>query len=480
MVQPPDHFSSSDLLPVGARAHYVASGAHYEMVARRIVASLRDSARSMVLVTGDPPADPRVLSEALGNAAGPGYAVVIISCGPELKREDLDRAILTLAKPKAGVAAAEPGCSASTSPLFVFDNLDRLSDRQIEEVYKDTQRRDRLQPAAVLLAPLDFPARLERPSLQFVKQRIAAQFRFHEVGDDEAIAVLHDQLLAQRDRRVEARGFRRGMLIGSAAGGVAIVASLGVFILHSTTEQVHEAPAGPGHGDSQSAGAPRLRPAGEATRRIVTNQSAPKADASSAPATAPPSAALAASPPPPPSTPALAPLAAPHVSPPKATPSAAVMPAPPAATVMPVPPTVAGPTPLAASALAPPIAKVANQLPTGAPPAPAHPPTSPGLSGAEITELLVRGDAFLGTGDIISARLCYERAANADSGVAALRLGTTFDPIVLGRAEVQGIAADPVQALSWYRRARELGVVEAEQRIKALEYRRLETDTRPR
>ena len=471
MVQPPDHFSSSDLLPVGARAHYVASGAHYEMVARRIVASLRDSARSMVLVTGDPPADPRVLSEALGNAAGPSYAVVIISCGPELKREDLERAILTLAKPKAGGAVAEPGCSASTSPLFVFDNLDRLSDRQIEEFYKDTQRRDQLQPAAVLLAPLDFHARLERPSLQSLKQRIAAQFRFHEVGDDEAIAVLHDQLLTQRDRRVEARGFRRGMLIGSAAGGVAIVASLGVFILHSTTEQVHEAPAGPGHGNSQSAGAPRLRPAGEATRRIVTNQSAPKADALSAPATARPSAALAASPPPPPTTPALAALAASPASPLKATPSAAVMPAPPAA---------AGPPPPSASGLAPPMAKVANQLPTGAPPAPAHPQTSPGLSGAEITELLVRGDAFLGTGDIISARLCYERAANADSGVAALRLGTTFDPIVLGRAEVQGIAADPVQALSWYRRARELGVVEAEQRIKALEYRRLETDTRPR
>ena len=463
MVQPPDHFSSSVLLPVEARAHYVASGAHYEMVARRIVASLRDSARSMVLVTGDPPADPQVLSEALGNAAGPSYAVVIISCGPELKREDLDRAILTLAKPKAGGAVAEPGCSASTSPLFVFDNLDRLSDRQIEEVYKDTQRRDQLQPAAVLLAPLDFLARLERPSLRFVKQRIAAQFRFHEVGDDEAIAVLHDQLLTQRDRRVEARGFRRGMLIGSAAGGVAIVASLGVFILHSTTEQVHEAPAGPGHGNSQSAGAPRLRPAGEATRRIVTNQSAPKPDASSAPATAPPSAALAASPPPPLTTPALAALAASPASPLKATPSATVMPTPPST-----------------SALAPPMAKVENQLPIGAPPALVRPPTSPGLSGAEITELLVRGDAFLGTGDIISARLCYERAANADSGVAALRLGTTFDPIVLGRAEVQGIAADPVQALSWYRRARELGVVEAEQRIKALEYRRLETDTRPR
>ena len=297
MVQTSGYFPSSVLLPVGAHSHYISSGAHYEVVARRIVASLRDSGRSMVLVTGDPPADPQFLSEALGNLAGPGYAVVIISCGPELKREDLERAVLTPAKPKATGVAAEPGCSASTSPLFVFGDFDRLSDRQIEDVYEGTQGRDRLQPAAVLLAPLDFHARLESPPLQFLKQRIAAQFRFHEVGDDEAIAVLHDQLLAQRDRRVEARGFRRGILIGSAAGGVAIVATIGVFILHSTTEQVYEAPASPRRSNSQSVGAPLLRPAGKATRSSVIEQPAPKADATSALTTAPsPSPALTAPP----------------------------------------------------------------------------------------------------------------------------------------------------------------------------------------
>ena len=56
----------------------------------------------MVLVTGEPPADPEVLSEALGNVAGPGHGVVIISCGPELKPADLERAVPKLAKPKAG------------------------------------------------------------------------------------------------------------------------------------------------------------------------------------------------------------------------------------------------------------------------------------------------------------------------------------------------------------------------------------------
>ena len=124
----------------------------------------------------------------------------------------------------------------------------------------------------------DFHARLERPALQCLKQCIAAQFRFEEVDDDEAIAVLHEQLLAQRDRRVEARGFRRGILIGSAAGGVAIVASIGVFMLRSTTEQVYELPANIGRSNSTSAEAPLLRPALEPARNIATEQAPPKAE----------------------------------------------------------------------------------------------------------------------------------------------------------------------------------------------------------
>ena len=258
MVQTPGYFSSAALVSVGARAHYIASAAHYEVVARRIVAALRDGDRPMVLVTGEPPADPEVLSEALGDVAGPGHGVVIISCGPELKPADLERAVAKLAKPKAGGVGADPGRSASTSPLFIFEGFDRLSDGQIVDVYEGTQRRDRIPRAAVLLAPVDFHARLERPALQCLKQCIAAQFRFEEVGDDEAIAVLHEQLLAQRDRRVEARGFRRGILIGSAAGGVAIVASIGVFMLRSTTEQVYESPANIGRSNSTRAEAPLL------------------------------------------------------------------------------------------------------------------------------------------------------------------------------------------------------------------------------
>lgn len=278
MVQTPGYLSSAAFVPVEARAHYVTSAAHYEVVARRIVAALRDGDRPLVLLTGEPPADPEVLSEALGHEAGPGYAVIIISCGPELKPADLERAVHKLAKPKASGVGAEPGRSAPASPLFIFEGFDRLSDGQIEDVYEGTQRRGRIQRSAVLLASLDFHERLERPALQCLKQRIAAQFRFQEVADGEAIAVLHEQLLAQRDRRVEARGFRRGVLIGSAAGGIAIVASIGVFMLRSTTEQVYEVPASIGRSNSVSAEAPLLPPAREPASGNVMERAPAKAE----------------------------------------------------------------------------------------------------------------------------------------------------------------------------------------------------------
>jgi hypothetical protein len=60
-------------------------------------------------------------------------------------------------------------------------------------------------------------------------------------------------------------------------------------------------------------------------------------------------------------------------------------------------------------------------------------------SAAEIAALVMRGDAFLSTGDIVSARLFYERAADGGDGNAALRLGATFDPGFLSWAGVRGL-----------------------------------------
>lgn len=403
MIQTPGYSSSAALAPGGASSNYIASAAHYEFLARRILAALRDSSRPLVLVTGNPPPNPEALSQALGTVARPGYAVTITPCGPELAGADLERSVPTAANSKATPSAApEPGSSASASPLFLLVDVDRLSDRQIEEIYKGTLHAGQVRRAAVLLATADFYVRLERPALHFLKERIAAQFRFQEVGDDEAIAVLHNQLFSQRDRRLEARVFRHGVLVGLCAGGAVIAAGIGAFVLHPTAEQVCEASKSTGRGGSVSEQASVFQPKGEAATKL--EQAGPKTETMLA---------------------------------------------------------TSNPQPL-------PPPKVENKAAV-APPGMVQPPAGSSPSAVEISGLLARGDAFLSAGDITSARLFYERAANAESGLAALQLGGTFDPMILGRSGVRGIAADPAQALSWYRRARELGAGEAEQRIKALE-----------
>jgi TPR repeat protein len=88
---------------------------------------------------------------------------------------------------------------------------------------------------------------------------------------------------------------------------------------------------------------------------------------------------------------------------------------------------------------------------------------------AEIAALVTRGDAFLSTGDIVSARLFYERAADGGDGGAALRLGATFDPGFLSRTGIGGAPSDPAQASSWYRRALDLGNSAAQEALRDLE-----------
>jgi TPR repeat protein len=83
--------------------------------------------------------------------------------------------------------------------------------------------------------------------------------------------------------------------------------------------------------------------------------------------------------------------------------------------------------------------------------------------------LLARGDVLFSKGDLLAARLFYERAADGGDGQAALKLGETFDPVFLDRAHLPGARGDWSMALSWYRRARDLGVTEAEIMLKSLE-----------
>jgi TPR repeat protein len=84
------------------------------------------------------------------------------------------------------------------------------------------------------------------------------------------------------------------------------------------------------------------------------------------------------------------------------------------------------------------------------------------LSAAEIAALVARGDALLGAGDIASARLFFERAADLGDGRAAMRMAVTYDAEFLARAGLHGLRGDPERAALWYRRARELGKGKAE------------------
>jgi hypothetical protein len=83
-------------------------------------------------------------------------------------------------------------------------------------------------------------------------------------------------------------------------------------------------------------------------------------------------------------------------------------------------------------------------------------PTELQLSPEEITALVARGDAFLRAGDVASARLFFQRAADAGDGRAAMRMAVTFDAGFLDRAGVHGLRGDPEQAAFWYRRGRDL------------------------
>jgi hypothetical protein len=87
---------------------------------------------------------------------------------------------------------------------------------------------------------------------------------------------------------------------------------------------------------------------------------------------------------------------------------------------------------------------------------------------ARAERLMARGEDYLAAGNIVAARDFFERAADAGLAAGALRLAATYDPAELQRLQAQGIAADRATARKWYERARELGAVEAVDRLARL------------
>ena len=109
-------------------------------------------------------------------------------------------------------------------------------------------------------------------------------------------------------------------------------------------------------------------------------------------------------------------------------------------------------------------------LPLSEPAAQAVPPsrTIRALDPDEIKLLLKQGEQFAAAGDLVSARVVLQRAAQAGDAIAAVALGATYDPIVLAKIGVVGFSADVEQARSWYQKAESLGSSEATRRLQIL------------
>ena len=147
----------------------------------------------------------------------------------------------------------------------------------------------------------------------------------------------------------------------------------------------------------------------------------------------------------------------------------------------PPPPAVQPPAaapPVAMPALTPPIAPASppsappspSQMPNAAlPPAtPTAPPPPAPESRQRAQAFMARGNGQLSDGNIVAARLFFERAADEGLAEGALAMGATFDPAELARQRVQGTLPDLAAARRWYERARALGSTSAVERLDRL------------
>ena len=101
--------------------------------------------------------------------------------------------------------------------------------------------------------------------------------------------------------------------------------------------------------------------------------------------------------------------------------------------------------------------------------APVAAPPARKLDPDELAKFLTRAKSLLAAGDIPSARLLLERAADAQDAGAALMLARTYDPDVLGTQDTRNITPDPAMARAWYQKAGQLGSTDAQRRLTQLQ-----------
>jgi hypothetical protein len=447
-------------------SEYLATDEHYRYLAKGIVDALHRGC--LVLVTGDPPANPPMLAAALREASAP-RPVIELSCGPDLDCAQLFGGGSVRPGTTAPIATPEDaGSSALSSPIYLFADADRLSDDQIDEFYEAGQA---MLPgphgleAGVLLAHSDFVTRAESVESHLLDEGLAGHLRVQQLERDEVEAFIRRQLPPGEGANLFTA--QRVALIAITSGGDPMVVNRLARRMLQTEPNV-------------SAGGLRAK-FGQARHRYVGkssgNRSIPRPDASAAgDEIAPPrvtarryavslrlpagiiiclgaawlaaGGALER-----PDLAAVVGLVRDHIlprnEPSEAPAGVGTAPAPAAG--------MGSPSADVAVAPAPPIAAIAVETP----PEPVA-ADGPRLSAAEIAALVARGDAFLAAGDIASARLFFERAADSGDGRAAMRMAVTYDATFLDRAGLRVLGSDPERVAFWFRRARELGNGKAE------------------
>lgn len=105
------------------------------------------------------------------------------------------------------------------------------------------------------------------------------------------------------------------------------------------------------------------------------------------------------------------------------------------------------------------------------PPSPKSLPRGPTLSPADreaAEKFVARGEREIEQGQIAVARNFFLRAAQLGLARGALLLAATYDPRELARWRAHGVQPNLEEARTWYRKARELGAPEAEERLARL------------
>jgi hypothetical protein len=90
------------------------------------------------------------------------------------------------------------------------------------------------------------------------------------------------------------------------------------------------------------------------------------------------------------------------------------------------------------------------------------------LSPDEVAAVLKRGQELVTQGKFRLARLVLEQAAETKNASAAFALGQTYDPLIERSAVRPDAPPDMAMARIWYEKARDLGSLEAAQRLSQL------------